>query len=122
VYFSHALADLDAAAGKNSALSFADRDIAGGNSIIVDQNAAYEARAVIPRGSTYRVVTGGAVRGATALTPPFVDAWFRSFLLPRRPAAGARWIVCYACDVAKLGGTFGVRWHDDKGISIGRLR
>jgi hypothetical protein len=121
VYFVKALDHSDAQATANSALSYADRDVAGGNSIIVDQGAAYEARALIPSTSTYRVVTGGTVKDATALTAPFVDAWFRYFLMPRRPAADAHWIICYACDVGKLGGPYKVRWQDDNGISIGQL-
>jgi hypothetical protein len=121
VYFVKSLDHADAQATANSSLSYADREVAGGNSIIVDQNAAYEARALIPTTSTYRVVTGGTVKDATTLTAPFVDAWFRYFLVPRRPAADARWIICYACDVSKLGGPYTVRWQDTSGISIGQL-
>jgi hypothetical protein len=121
VYFVKALTRLDDVATANDMLSFSDREIAGGNSIVVDQQAAYQARALIPRSDSYRVVTGGTVKGATPLTLPFVESWYRYFLMPRRPAADARWIVCYACDVSKLSGPFTVIWRDKNGISIGRV-
>src|SRR5438874_4599138 len=122
VYLPRALSRLGDSASRNSALSFADREIGGGNSVVVDQNAAYEARALIPRSATYRVITGDRLRNASPLTGSFVDGWFRSFLIPRRTSAGARWIVCYGCDVSLLGAPYTVRWQDDNGISIGDLR
>jgi hypothetical protein len=121
VYFVKALIRLDGAADKNSALSFSDREIAGGNSIIVNQEAAYEARALIPPTEHYRVRTGPGLRNATALTATYVESWYRYFLMPRRPAADARWIICYGCDVAELGPRYDVRWRDGNGISIRRL-
>ncbi len=118
VYYPRALSTLGDRATANSELSFAYREIAGGNSVVVDQEAAYEARALIPRDTTYRVVTGSRLRGATDLTGSFVSGWFAYFLLPRRPAPDARWVVCYGCDPRGLD----VRWRDDAGISIGRVR
>jgi len=122
VYFPRAVSQLGDRASSNNSLSFADREIAGGNSIIVDQEAAYEARALIPETGRYRVVTGSAVQGATELTGSFVDGWFKYFLMPRRPAHDALWVICYGCDRSGLGGTYEIRWRDDKGISIGWLR
>jgi len=122
VYFVKALTRLNDVATANDTLSFSDREIAAGNSIVVDQQAAYQARALIPHSESYRVVTGETVKDATPLTLPFVESWYRYFLMPRRPAADARWIVCYACDVSKLGGPYSVIWRDKNGISIGRLR
>jgi hypothetical protein len=122
VYYGKALARLDATADKNSALSFSDREVAGGNSIIVNQEAAYEARALIPPTEHYRVRTGPRLRNATALTATYVESWYRYFLMPRRPAADARWIICYGCDLAELGPRYDVRWRDSNGISIGHLR
>ena len=109
-YFPRALSRLDDTASRNSALSYADREIGGGNSIVVDQDAAYEARALIPVSGTYRVVTGGRLRNASPLTGS------------RRPSPTARWIVCYGCEVSSLGAPYVVRWRDDNGISIGELR
>ena len=120
VYFAKALSRLDSLATANSQLSFADRDIAGGNSIIIDQQAAYEARSLIPVTSTYRVVTGSLLKNATPLTVGFVVNWFAYFLMPRRPADDARWIVCYGCDTTKMQGRYIIFWRDDNGIAIGR--
>lgn len=120
-YFPRALDQLGDDASRNAALSYADREIAGGNSIIVDQIAAYQARALVPVGESYRVVTGAGLKEKTDLTLPFVDSWFRYFMMPHRPSGSSRWIVCYGCDVSGLGGHFVEMWHDDQGISIGRL-
>ena len=122
IYLPRALSDFGDVASNNSALSFSDREIAGGNGIVVDQEAVYEARALIPHDGRYRVVTGSGLKNPTSLTLPFVESWYRSFLMPRRPAADARWIICYGCDVSKLGGPYRLLWQDADGISVGKLR
>lgn len=122
VYFAKALSQLSKTAEDNSAVSFSDREIAGGNSILVDQHAAYEARGLIPENETYRVVTGSGVKDPTSLTLAFVESWFRYFLMPRRPASDANWVICYGCDFSQLGGSYAVLWRDANGISIGRLK
>lgn len=122
VYYVKALSHLGDTASSNSSQSFEDREIAGGNSIVVDQQAAYEARALIPEAQTYRVATGSRLREATELTEGYVGSWFTYFLMPRRPSDGARWIICYGCDPSTLGASYEVRWQDRKGISILQLR
>ena len=121
-YFPRALSRLDDAASSNGALSFSDREIAGGNSIVVDQQAAYQARALIPPHASYRVVTGPHLRNASSLTQSFVASWFTYFLMPRRPAADASWVVCYGCEASALGERYDVVWQDKDGISIGQVR
>src|SRR5690242_8382843 len=54
----HTVSTLGDDAAANASLSFADREIGGGNSIVVDQAAAYQARALIPAGATFRVLVG----------------------------------------------------------------
>lgn len=122
VYWAKGLADLGHQAAANSSLSYADRDIAGGSAIIVDQQAAYQARALITPAERYRLVVGPLLKNATTLTAPFVARWFRYFLMPRRPAASARWIICYGCVRSQLGAAYAVHWSDANGISVGRLR
>jgi hypothetical protein len=121
VYAVRAIDHLGQDARKNAALNYDDREFAGGNSLVVDKGALYEARALIPENETYRVVAGPGVTGATELTEPYIDQYVRSFLMPRRPSADARWIICYGCDVASLGEGFTVLWQDDFGILLGRL-
>jgi hypothetical protein len=121
VRYPKALSQLGDSASSNSSLSFEDREIAGGNGIIVDQRAAYEARALIPVTDSYRVVVGPNLQRKTELTEGFVTSWLTYFLMPRRPAEDARWVICYGCDLAMLGPSSEVRWQDDDGISI-RLR
>jgi hypothetical protein len=49
-----------------------------------------------------------------------VDQFARSFLMPRRPAADAPWIICYGCDRAQLTGAE-VVWDNGGGIALVRL-
>ncbi len=120
-YFPRAIDRLGDEASRNAALSYPDREVGGGNSILPDQLAAYEARALIPLHETYRVVTGTRLTKSTPLTLDFVDDWLTYFLMPRRPSRSASWVVCVGCDPAALGTRYGVVWKDDVGISIGRL-
>lgn len=108
-------------AGRNAALSFADRDIAGGNSILVDQVAAYAARGLIPPNGTFRVITGPGLKETTPLTLQAISPWLNYFLMPRRQTGDARWVICYGCDTARLGASYRVLWKDDVGISIGTV-
>jgi hypothetical protein len=117
----HAVDTLGDEAARNAALSYADREIAGGNSILVDQLAAYEARALIPPGEPYRVVTGPHLRETTPLTLQAISGWLTYFLLPRHQTGDARWVVCYGCETSELGGVYRARWSDDEGISIGTV-
>ena len=54
----------------------------------------------------------------TPLTLAFVETWYRYFLMPRRTAVDARWIICYGCEVSKLGRPYAILWQDD---SIGDI-
>jgi hypothetical protein len=121
VAYPRLLDELDDDASRNSALSFADRDIAGGNGLVVDQQAVYAARGLVPEDETYRVVVGPDYKGGSDLTPTYVDSYYRYFLLPRRPAEDASWIVCYGCDLSRYEATK-VLWKDDEGISIARVQ
>jgi hypothetical protein len=105
-------------AGRNATLSLADLEVAGGNSIVIDQAAAYEARALIPTGDAFRVVTGPNLKHATSLTADAISPWLTYFLMPRRQTGGARWVICYGCDMSRLGSSYRVLWKDDVGISI----
>lgn len=110
----------DAAA--NAALSYADREIGGGNSVVVDQLLAYEARSIIPRGASYRLVIGPRVTKQATLSTASLPGWLRYFLMPRRQVDGATWVVCYGCDPSGLGARYEPLWSDTFGISVGRLR
>jgi hypothetical protein len=121
VYFVRALDRLGDQAGSNAALNFDDREFAGGNSLVVDKGALYEAHALIPETETYRLVAGPGVQGATDFTELYIEIYARYFLMPRRPALDARWIFCYGCDLSSLGDGFEILWRDDAGIVLGRL-
>jgi hypothetical protein len=115
-----ALDDLDATADANSALDWADREVAWGNGWTLSQDALYAARSLIPRNGTYQVAVGPADRFESPLTGPFVQDYLHSFLMPRRPVDRAAWVVCYACDAPR--GARVVWDGDDVPIRILRRR
>lgn len=117
VRYPDAIADLDALADANSALSYADREVAGGNSVVASQAAILEARARIPPDDTYAVRVGERQEGWSDLTADFVPGFAWSFLLPRRQADDGRWVLCYACDRAALG-EVEVVWEGEDGVSL----
>jgi len=121
-YFPDALDRFGDRADFNSHLSYADREVAGGNAVVVDQAALYAARAWIPEDGTYRVLLGPGLKKQTPLTRPHVETLFHYFLMPRRPSPAARWVVCYGCDISRLSGRLRVVWRDDYGISLVRRR
>lgn len=121
VYFVRALDRLGEQASSNAALNYDDREFAGGNSLVVDKRALYEARGLIPETETYRLVAGPGVQGASDFTEPYIENYARYFLMPRRPALDASWILCYGCDLSSLGDGFEILWRDDAGIVLGRL-
>lgn len=118
VYFVRAIDRLGETASANAALNYDDREFAGGNSLVVDKRALYQARALIPEDGRYRIVTGPGVEGANELTEPYIDQFVRYFLMPRRPAADADWILCYGCDPSSLAPTATVVWDGGAGVSI----
>ena len=113
--------DLSDEASANSRLSFSDREIAGGNGVVDDQRAVYEARARIPEDATYHVAVSDDFDAESALTVPYVSNYFEYFLMPRRPAEGSPWVICYGCDVTAYGDDAAEVWTNGEGISILRV-
>jgi hypothetical protein len=116
-HYPGALREAGARADDNAALSYADREFAGGNSVVADQGGLYEARGMIPPDGTYSVSFGPRVDGWTDLTAPFTPWFARYFLLPRRQVDDAPWVLCYACDPADHPG-FETVWTGSDGISL----
>lgn len=121
VSFPTRVRDADRSASSNSALSYADRDVAGGNELVADQAALYEARGRIPEEADYRVVVGTDYTGGTELTRDFVGSFYRYFLMPRRQTEDAQWIICYGCDLAVYGSRAKVVWEGPEGITIASI-
>jgi hypothetical protein len=117
-YLVRAVDRLDDTASTNAAMNFDDREFGGGNSLVVDKRALYEARSLIPEDGSYRVAAGPGVDGATDLTEPYIDQYARYFLMPRRPDPDADWILCYGCDRESLERPVAVVWDNGAGISI----
>ena len=122
VSYPFVLRDIGDEASTSGSLSFSDREIAGGNGIVVDQAAVYAARALISEDESYHVAVAPDYAGGSDLTRDHVASYYRYFLMPRRPVQGAGWIVCYGCDVAEYGDDAEVLWTGDEGISIVRVR
>lgn len=118
VYLVRTVDRLGDAAATHAAENFDDREFAGGNALVVDKRALYEARALIPEDGSYRLVAGPRVEGATELTEPYIDQFARFFLMPRRPDPDADWIICYGCDPAELDRPAAVVWDGGGGISV----
>jgi len=118
VYFVRTVDRLGDTARTNASTNFDDREFAGGNSLVVDKRALYEARALIPEDESFHVVAGPGVEGATELTEPYIDQFARFFLMPRRPAADADWIICYGCDRATIDRPTAVVWDSGSGITL----
>lgn len=120
-YFVKALVELGDVAAANAEQNLDDKEFGGGNALVVDQTALYEARALIPENGTYRVLTGPALDDESGLTRDHIEAYARYFLLPRRPAADARWVLCYGCRFRALGGGAETVWRSEAGVSLVRL-
>lgn len=110
--------DLGNDASRNSALSYADRDIAGGNGVVVDQGMVYAARALIPRDEPFSISVNPEYAAGSDLTVPFVDSYYRYFLMPSRLIEGASWVICYDCDLGEYGTSARTVWQGSDGISI----
>ena len=121
VYYVNAIRDLDKKASDNSTLDFGDRQIAGGNAVVISQDSLVFARAIIPPTATYHVVTGPNL-GETTGFEIYVEDYFRYFLMPRRPSDDASWIICYGCDTSQWGDRYEVLADTGNGVTIGRLR
>jgi hypothetical protein len=113
VYFVRAVDRLGGEASRNAAASFDDRAFGGASGLHLDEDALIEARGRIPEHGTYRLVLGPGEEN--------IGQYARYFLMPRRPDPNARWVLCYGCDPARLGGALHGVWRNDAGVVLGRL-
>ena len=89
VLYPKAIADVGReGAIANSALSYSDREIAGGNSVVADQTAVYAARALIPADATYHVAVNPDYAGRERTHAGVRGELLPYFLMPRRPVDG----------------------------------
>ena len=123
VELPRALERLGDRAEASSRLTYEDREMGAGLGVVADQRALREARALIPPGGSYDVVTGPApIRGATGLTRGFIESFAASFLLPRRHSNSSSWVLCYGCDAGSVGEDVRVVWTNGEGVSLLRRR
>jgi hypothetical protein len=105
-------------ASANSAQTYIDRAVAGGNGLVANQQAVFAARALMPADATYHVAIAPDYTGGDELTQAHVASYFRYFLVPRRPAERAPWVVCYGCDLGEYGPDAEVLWRGEDDVSI----
>jgi hypothetical protein len=118
--YPQAFVDANRTARANAVLDHVDRELGGGNSVLPTQSIAIEARGRIPSDESFEVSVGEPQEGWDELaTPDALDTYMRYFLLPRRHADGAPWIICFACDRAAYPGA-AVVWEGDEGVAIMR--
>jgi len=109
--------DLGRLADANARLSFADRGVAAGNSILPEQQALYEIAGRIPPDASYRVSVGPPRSDWPDLTASAAEPFIHYWLLPRRPSDSARWIVCIGCDPADYPDAT-EQWAGEAGIRL----
>ena len=117
VRYPEAFGDANRSARANARLDLIDRALGGGNSVIPDQGLLVEARGRIPEDGTFAVAVGERQPGWTDLTANFAETYSRYFLLPRRPAPDASWILCFACDRSSYPDARAV-WEGDDDLAI----
>lgn len=116
VRYPQALEAVHAVARANAGLSYADRELGGGNAVLPEQEAMYQARARIPPDGAYEAAVGPRVEGWTELTADYAAGFALYFLLPRRQHPGAEWLLCFNCDRRDEGGV--VVWEGEAGVSL----
>lgn len=109
--------DANETARANASLDLSDRELGGGNSVVPDQGLMIEARGRIPLDGTFAVAVGERQAGWTDLTATFAETYARYYLLPRRAAPNAPWILCFACDRAAFPEAEAV-WEGEDGLAI----
>ena len=114
-YYVKAIDRLGADASRNAAANYDDRELGVVNAIGANMEVLNEARGWIPENGRYRLLVG------TSSTDIDFRNYARYFLMPRRPAPDARWVLCYECDRSRFGSELDVVWEDNQGVLIGRL-
>jgi hypothetical protein len=120
-HFPDAFRAANRTARANASLDLLDRQVGGGNSVIPDQGFLVYARGLIPENETFTVAVGPKQEGWTDLTEGFAETYAKYFLLPRRAAVDAPWILCLACDRAAYPAAEEA-WSGEDGLAILRLR
>lgn len=107
-------------ADRNAAQEYLEREYADGGAVM-QREVIEAARRFIPRDATYRVVVGPNLRNEGRFTRLVVADFLKTFLLPRRQAPDATWVICYGCDTDQLGGSFEVVVEGRDGVVLGRV-
>jgi hypothetical protein len=117
IHYPDAFRGANDTARANAALDLLDRQVGGGNSVFPDQRLLVEARGRIPEDATFAVAVGERQPGWTDLTGGFAETFAKYFLLPRRFAPDAQWVLCLACNRTAYPGAAEV-WSGEDGLAI----
>jgi hypothetical protein len=103
---------------QNKGIPWHERQVQAAFGLQVSRGFLIAARAVMPPGATYRLVTGHDLHGQAPPVWSALPALVAYALLPRRTAQDARWLLCYGCGFERYPGV--VVW-EDMGVAILRL-
>ena len=92
-----AFRSLNNRAAHNARQSETDRQLEITEPLHISKAFVLASLRIVPRDSTYAVVTGVEAPGATPLTLSALPGYLENLLLPRVRAARPQWVLCYGC-------------------------
>lgn len=107
-------------ADRNAAQPYLDREYAD-EGVVPNRRLVEAARRTIPPGEPYRVVLGPRLEHEGRFTRLVVADFLKYFLLPRRQAPAAEWVLCLGCDPEALGARFEIVADGGDGSLLGRV-
>jgi hypothetical protein len=101
-----------------------ERRLMPARSVDVDTRVYVAARATIPLGDTYAVITGPGIAVSTRTTFDAVAPFADFYLYPRRQVPdprAARWVISYGGDVSRIGRRISRVVDVEQGVQIAEL-
>lgn len=92
-----AIRSLNNRAAHNAQQTETDRQLEIADPLHISKPFLLAAIRILPRDSTYAVVTGPDAPGATPLTLSALAGYLENLLLPRVRAERPQWVLCYGC-------------------------
>jgi hypothetical protein len=106
-----------------------DRLLTTGDALDIPRFLQVAALQKIPRNADYALLIPAtqeraARKGIGQITYDSLAPWFRYLMLPAEPTsrAGARYVICWRCDMAAWGRRVVWVWREDSRMGIGRVR
>jgi hypothetical protein len=117
--YPSAVRGLNNRAAHNAQLSATGRELELADTLGISRPFVLAAQRLVPKGSSFTVVTGPNARARSSLTLTGLGAYLQNLLMPRTALeGGGAWLLCYGCDLGKAG-PVDVVWRQG-GLVIGR--